>query len=281
MSHSNIIPVHAGSQENIMFTAGVDVGSVAAKAVVYDTERRLVAGMALQPTGWNPKSAGVEVLRAACSEAGIAEPDYIVATGYGRVSLPFADRTTTEISCHAAGAVRLFPATRLVLDIGGQDSKVIRTDAAGAVLDFLMNDKCAAGTGRFLQVLSGILNRDLDGLNALAMAGKPAPISSMCAVFAETEIVGLLAGGTAPEDIAAGVLVSIARRMCSLAARIPVQGECTFTGGLAISPAFGSILSKELGISINIPEHPQHTGAFGAAILAENYLNKSRKRSDA
>ncbi len=262
-----------------MFTAGVDVGSVAAKAVVYDTERRAVAGMALQPTGWNPKGAGEEVLRSACEAAGIARPDFIVATGYGRVSLPFADRTATEISCHARGAVHLFPGTRLVLDIGGQDSKVIRTDTDGSVLDFLMNDKCAAGTGRFLQMLSGILNSDLDELGALAMTGKPAPISSMCAVFAETEIVGLLASGTPPADIVAGVLVSIARRTCSLAARIPLHGECTFTGGLASSAVFGAMLSRELGVPINMPEHPQHTGALGAALLAEAGLRKSRTRS--
>ena len=264
-----------------MFTAGVDVGSVAAKAIVYDTVSRSVVGMALQPTGWDSKTAGEEVLHKACVAAGIGAPEYIVATGYGRVSLPFAHRTTTEITCHAAGAVRLFHGTRVVLDIGGQDSKVIRTDADGSVQDFLMNDKCAAGTGRFLQVLSGLLNRDLDGLDALAMAGTPAPISSMCAVFAETEIVGLLARGTAPADIAAGVLVSIARRMCALAARIPMSGECTFTGGLAVSPAFGRILSRELGVPVNIPEHPQHTGAFGAALLAETYLDKSLKRSRA
>ncbi|HJD98060.1 acyl-CoA dehydratase activase [Mailhella massiliensis] len=263
-----------------MFTVGVDIGSVAAKAVVYDTASRTVAGMALQPTGWNPKAAGEEVLQKACAAAGIREPDYIVATGYGRVSLPFAHKSTTEITCHAAGAVRLFPHTRVVLDIGGQDSKVIRTDADGSVQDFLMNDKCAAGTGRFLQVLSGILNQDLEGLNALAMQGTPAPISSMCAVFAETEIVGLLARGTPPADIAAGVLVSIARRMRALASRIPMAGECTFTGGLAVSAAFGNILSRELGVPINIPDHPQHTGAFGAAILAETWLNRARKRSE-
>lgn len=262
-----------------MFTAGVDVGSVAAKAVIYDIEHQTVAGMAIQPTGWNPKAAGEDVLQSACRDAGIAQPDFIIATGYGRVSLPFADKAATEISCHARGAVHLFPDTRLVLDIGGQDSKVIRTDTDGSVLDFLMNDKCAAGTGRFLQMIAGILNSDIEDLGALAMSGTPAPISSMCAVFAETEIVGLLARGTPPADIIAGVLVSIVRRTCSLAARIPLYGECTFTGGLASSAIFGAMLSKELGVPINIPEHPQYTGAFGAALLAEVSLRRQRKRS--
>ncbi len=261
-----------------MLTAGVDIGSVAAKAVVYDTAQGRVAGLALQPTGWNPRQAGEEVLAKALREAGAERADFVAATGYGRVSLPCADRAATEITCHAAGAVRLFPGTRMVLDIGGQDSKVISTSADGRVLDFVMNDKCAAGTGRFLQMLSGILDQDMDGLSALAARGRPAPITSMCAVFAETEIVGLLARGTPPEDIAAGVLLSIARRVGGLAARLPLRGECTFTGGLAVSPAFGRILSEVLGVPVNVPDLPQHTGAFGAALLAEDWLNNPQRK---
>ncbi len=261
-----------------MLTAGVDVGSVAAKAVVFDADRGRPVGLALQPTGWNPREAGEEVLARALRDAGAEKADCVAATGYGRVSLPFADRAVTEITCHAAGAAWLFPGTRVVLDIGGQDSKVIRVDEDGSVRDFVMNDKCAAGTGRFLQVLSGILGRDLDGLNELAMAGTPVAISSMCAVFAETEIVGLLAKGTSPADIAAGVLVSIARRTRALAARVPMDGECTFTGGLAMSPAFGRVLADELGVPVNISEHPQHTGALGAALLAARHPNWARKR---
>lgn len=251
-----------------MPVAGVDVGSVAAKAVILDENSLTLLGRAVLPTGWNPREAGEKALAAACADAGNLTPRHVTATGYGRVSLPFAHTTVTEISCHALGAVHLFPETGIVLDIGGQDSKVISTGPDGTVQDFLMNDKCAAGTGRFLQVLSGILDMDLATLSEAASQGKPVAISSMCAVFAETEIIGLLARGTAPADVAAGVFLSIARRMRGLASRIPLRGQCTFTGGLAISPAFGVLLAGELGIPVNIPEHPQLTGALGAALLA-------------
>ena len=181
-----------------MPVAGVDVGSVAAKAVIFDPQSRSLLGKAVLPTGWNAREAGKKALAAACADAGGIAASRIVGTGYGRISLPFADKVVTEITCHARGAVHLFPGTGVVLDIGGQDSKVISTASDGSVQDFLMNDKCAAGTGRFLQVLSGILGMELAELGEAAGRGKPAAISSMCAVFAETEIIGLLARGTPP-----------------------------------------------------------------------------------
>lgn len=186
-----------------------------------------------------------------------------------------------------------------MLDIGGQDSKVISLDMPregdaanpgaanpgatrpGAVRDFLMNDKCAAGTGRFLQVLSGILNMPLEELGRAASTGNPVAISSMCAVFAETEIVGLLARSTPPQDIAAGVFRSIARRMCALARRIPMQGQCVFTGGLATSPAFAAILADELGMTVNVPDDPQTVGALGAALIAADWCEKSSRAAAA
>ena len=233
-----------------MPVAGVDVGSVAAKAVIFDPQSRSLLGKAVLPTGWNAREAGEKALAAACADAGGIAASRIVGTGYGRISLPFADKVVTEITCHARGAVHLFPGTGVVLDIGGQDSKVISTAPDGSVQDFLMNDKCAAGTGRFLQVLSGILGMELAELGEAAGRGKPAAISSMCA------------------DIAAGVFRSIARRMRGLAARIPLRGECTFTGGLATSPSFGRLLSEELGVPVNVPEYPQLVGAIGAALIA-------------
>lgn len=257
-----------------MPVAGVDVGSVAAKAVILDEISLTPLGAAVLPTGWNPREAGEKALAAASADAGNVAPRFVAATGYGRVSLPFADKVVTEISCHAAGAVHLFPETGVVLDIGGQDSKVISTDSDGSVQDFLMNDKCAAGTGRFLQVLSGILDMDLPALGEAAAHGKPAAISSMCAVFAETEIIGLLARGVPPADVAAGVFLSIARRMRSLASRIPMRGQCTFTGGLAMSPAFRNLLAAELGVPVNVPPQPQLAGALGAALLAARISRK-------
>lgn len=261
-----------------MLVAGVDVGSVAAKAIIFDTEKRKTVGGSVLPTGWNAKEAGVKALEAALHDASADKDSLlrIVGTGYGRISLPFADKSVTEITCHARGAAHLFPGTGIVLDIGGQDSKVISieerngTGRIGMVRDFIMNDKCAAGTGRFLQVLSGILDMPLDELGLAVARGKPVSISSMCAVFAETEIVGLLASGVAPEDIAAGVYLSLARRMRALARRIPMHGECTFSGGLANTPAFCRILSDELGVPVNVPETPQSTGALGAALIASD-----------
>ena len=291
-----------------MYVAGIDVGSVAAKAVVLEVQPHLaqdgprVAGRAVLPTGWNTAEAGELALEKACAQAAIERPELqrVTATGYGRIALPFADKAVTEISCHARGAAHLFAQAGLVLDIGGQDSKVISLEMPrlagatppditslgaanpgasrpGAVRDFLMNDKCAAGTGRFLQVLSGILNMPLDELGRAASTGNPVAISSMCAVFAETEIVGLLARSTPPQDIAAGVFRSIARRMCALARRIPMQGQCVFTGGLATSPAFAAILSDELGMTVNVPDDPQTVGALGAALIAADWCEKSSR----
>ena len=290
-----------------MYVAGIDVGSVAAKAVVLEVQPLLaqigprVAGRAVLPTGWNTAEAGKLALEKACAQAAIERPELqrVTATGYGRIALPFADKAVTEISCHARGAAHLFAQAGLVLDIGGQDSKVIslemprEADATnpgavnpgvarpGAVRDFLMNDKCAAGTGRFLQVLSGILNMPLDELGRAASTGNPVAISSMCAVFAETEIVGLLARSTPPQDIAAGVFRSIARRMCALARRIPMQGQCVFTGGLATSPAFAAILADELGMTVNVPDDPQTVGALGAALIAADWCEKSSRAAAA
>ena len=285
-----------------MYVAGIDVGSVAAKAVVLEIQPRLaqvpprVAGRAVLPTGWNTAEAGELALEKACAQAAIERPvlQQVTATGYGRIALPFADKAVTEISCHARGAAHLFAQAGLVLDIGGQDSKVISLDVPresgatnsgasrpGAVRDFLMNDKCAAGTGRFLQVLSGILNMPLDELGRAASTGNPVAISSMCAVFAETEIVGLLARSTPPQDIAAGVFRSIARRMCALARRIPMQGQCVFTGGLATSPAFAAILADELGMTVNVPDDPQTVGALGAALIAADWCEKSSRAAAA
>lgn len=264
----------SSTQMHFDFVAGVDVGSVAAKAVVYNVTAQKIQGIAVVPTGWTPRESGLAALEQACHMASIQKEQlrYVIGTGYGRVSLPFVQKTLTEISCHARAAVHLFPDTGVVLDIGGQDSKVISLDNSGSVADFLMNDKCAAGTGRFLQVLAGILDMSLEELSQSASEGVPVSISSMCAVFAESEIVGLLARGTKPQDVAAGVFLSIARRMRALAGRIPLRGQCVFTGGLALSPAFGAMLSEELGVQVNIPKHPQCMGALGAALIASTFF---------
>jgi predicted CoA-substrate-specific enzyme activase len=246
--------------------AGVDVGSTAAKAVLFDGRIR---SRAVTPTGWNPKEAGAEVYRQAMAYAGMTEEGVaaVVGTGYGRVSLPFIDRKVTEITCHARGAHHLFPGTRRVLDVGGQDSKVIAVNSDGTVAEFVMNDKCAAGTGRFLQMVTGILDVTLDELGELALHAEAVEINSMCAVFAESEIIGMLARGVPKESVAAGTIKGVARRLSSLMGRIPLSGEVTFSGGLASNPGICTVIARTLDLPLNIPADPQTVGALGAAII--------------
>lgn len=249
-----------------MISAGIDVGSTATKAVIFDGRIR---SSAVIPTGWNPKEAGRTVFLEALSKAGLQEQDIdaVVGTGYGRVSLAFSHKKVTEITCHAKGAKFLFPQTRTVIDIGGQDSKVIAVAEDGGVADFIMNDKCAAGTGRFLQVMTGILDITLAELGQMAAAGKPVSINSMCTVFAESEIIGLLAQEVPKEAIAAGVVQTIANKIISLASRVPCQEEITFSGGVANNPEICASLSSAFGAEFNIPRQPQIVGALGAAIV--------------
>ncbi len=250
-----------------MITAGIDVGSTATKAVIFDGTA--ILGQSVMPTGWNPREAGRQVFEEALARAGITEAGVsaIVGTGYGRISLPFIDRKVTEITCHARGARFLFPGTRTVIDIGGQDSKVISVGEDGAVTDFVMNDKCAAGTGRFLQVMTGVLDITLEELGEMALKAEPAAINSMCTVFAESEIIGLLAQGTAKEAIAAGIIKTIAGKLQSLTARVPFIEEVTFSGGVANNPAICRMLSASLGVKFNVPPEPQIVGALGAAVI--------------
>jgi (R)-2-hydroxyacyl-CoA dehydratese activating ATPase len=249
-----------------MISVGIDVGSSATKAVLFNGTGH--SGVEI-PTGWNPKESGARAYEEVIAQQGVAPErvGMVVGTGYGRVSLPFIDRKVTEIACHARGAVHLFPATKLVIDIGGQDSKVIAVNSDGSVSDFIMNDKCAAGTGRFLQVMTGVLDVTLDELGALAAASAPVAVSSMCTVFAESEIIGLMARGVDKGAIAAGIVDSIAAKVQGLVQRLYAGGEVTFTGGIARNPDISRLVAKKLGISLNVPEKPQLVGALGAALV--------------
>ena len=257
-----------------MISVGIDIGSSAAKAVVYNDK---VLGSAIVPTGWNPKEAGMLLFEQVLTDTGISrdEVGIIVGTGYGRVSLPLIERKITEITCHARGARHLFPRTRTVIDIGGQDSKVISVDDTGIVADFVMNDKCAAGTGRFLQVMTGVLDITLGELGEMALQVEPLPINSMCTVFAESEIIGLLARGEAKAAIASGIIDAIARRLLGLTARVPCIDEITFSGGVANNSAICTVLSEKLGVSFNVPKEPQIIGAIGAAVIGFEQLSKT------
>lgn len=249
-------------------TVGIDVGSTATKAVLLIDGR--IAGQAVIATGWDPKQAGRDVYDSLLHKNDLHQDDItaVVGTGYGRISLPFADRRVTEVTCHARGAEYMIPGSRLVVDIGGQDCKVIALDGRGNVTDFLMNDKCAAGTGRFLQVMAGVLDLSLDELGELALCSAPAVISSMCTVFAESEVIGLLARGTDKGAVAAGVVESIAQRLPTLIGRMPPAETITFTGGLASNTAICRRIETSLNLPLQVPRFPQMAGALGAALIA-------------
>jgi (R)-2-hydroxyacyl-CoA dehydratese activating ATPase len=249
-----------------MVSIGIDIGSNATKAVVFGGK---ILGQALVPTGWDPKLAGLQAYHAALEVAGVAEArvGQIVGTGYGRISLPIFTRRVTEITCQARGASYLHPETRTVIDIGGQDSKVISLKPDGSVADFIMNDKCAAGTGRFLQVMAGILDVSLDELGIMAEGVCPVLLSSMCTVFAESEVIGLLARGFAKESIAAGIIETISQRIHGLAGRVSLIEEVTFTGGIAQNHSICRNIGKSLNINLYVPVAPQFVGALGAALI--------------
>jgi predicted CoA-substrate-specific enzyme activase len=256
-----------------MLSAGIDAGSRAIKIVFRDAGNGSVLTSGITDQGVAQDRLAGDLFDRLLREMGRTREDVgrTVATGYGRARIGFADTTITEISCHARGARHLRPGVRTVIDIGGQDSKVIRLDPDGSVRDFVMNDRCAAGTGRFLEVVAGRLDVDLSDLGSLAgRSGSPATISSMCVVFAETEIVGLLASGVPPEDIAAGVQASIAKRVSGMAGG-RVETPVLLTGGVALLPGFADSLERVLGVGVGVPPEPQYAGALGASLLAASF----------
>jgi len=259
-----------------MIYAGVDAGSRAIKIVLIDAENKQVIAKGLADQGVEQDKLTSQLFENVLTDNSINREDVsaIVATGYGRTAVSIADTTITEITCHAAGVCRLVPEAKTIIDIGGQDSKLLRLDGNGKVRDFAMNDRCAAGTGRFLEVVARRLCVELDSLGNLAAKSRnPAAISSMCVVFAETEITGLLADGKAMEDIVAGVQAAIANRIVSMAGR-NIDLPVIFTGGVAMVSGMEKALNTALGKSITISPDPQMTGALGAAILASKRFCK-------
>ena len=254
------------------YFAGVDVGSTQTKAIIVD-ERGAIVGRALADMETSMKTIAHDAFRAALDNAGIAEGDveYVVGTGYGRYNVQFGREQVTEISCHARGAVTLFPGTRTVIDIGGQDTKAIRIGPEGNVLNFTMNDKCAAGTGRFLGAASFALEMSLGALGPLALTSQnPVRITTTCTVFAESEIISHLAKGILPEDVLMGVHQAITSRCVSLARRVGIESEVTFTGGVSRNVAMVRLLSEELGLPVNVSEDAHFCGALGAALVAHD-----------
>ncbi len=250
-----------------MRVVGIDLGSVAAKGVLLDGRRIYTA---LRPTGWSPREAGEEILAVLLQQAGLhaSQVDKTVATGYGRVTYNGADRTITEISCHARGVFHLYPQARTIIDIGGQDSKVISINHEGKVADFAMNDRCAAGTGRFLQVMANALGLEVSQLGEKEKPGEQVTVSSMCTVFAESEVIGLLAAGTSIGGIIAGVHQAVGKRVAAMAKKLGLVEKIIFTGGVAMNKGVHRALCEELGYPVLAAQECQFTGALGAALLA-------------
>ncbi|MEE0249033.1 acyl-CoA dehydratase activase [Peptacetobacter hiranonis] len=248
-----------------MYSIGVDSGSVATKGVLFDGEK--IVKKIIVPTGWSPMTTANEVYEKL--KEGIPEEEIkkVVGTGYGRGVMDFADKKVTEITCHSKGIHFINNDVRTILDIGGQDSKVINLDADGNVVNFLMNDKCAAGTGRFLEVTSNILGSDITKIDELAKGNNPVNISSMCTVFAESEIVSLLAQNVPTGEVAAGILKSIANKSTSMLSRGEIVDKVAFTGGLAKSSELVRMVSEIIGKDIFLAEDTQIIGALGAAVI--------------
>jgi predicted CoA-substrate-specific enzyme activase len=252
-----------------MITAGVDVGAITAKAVIFGDEGLLATAVIL--AGYDRAAAARQVLDQALAQAGLAREQVVrlVATGYGRVQVPGSDRTVTEITCHAQGAHYLCPDVHTVIDIGGQDSKGIAVGTGGKVLDFVMNDKCAAGTGRFLEVMARALEVDLVDFGQLALStSRRAKISSTCTVFAESEVITHLAAGAPRAEIIAGIHEAIAARVATMVGRIRVQDAVVLTGGVARNAGVAHMLEERLGHPIVVPAQAQLAGAIGAALIA-------------
>jgi len=252
-----------------MITVGIDVGSITTKAVLVQDGR--IVSETIAASGYQVQAAADNVFRGLLDTAGIGVDavEGIVATGYGRSRVAFARRAITEISCHAAGARFLSPAVRSVIDIGGQDSKAIVMNADGRVLDFAMNDKCAAGTGRFLEVMAAALEVPLDEFGPLSLkAEAPARISSLCTVFAESEVISLITQDARREDIIAGIHGAIAARVVAMAARIGLADPVMMTGGVARNIGVVKAIEAKIGSPVIVSPKAQLTGAIGAALLA-------------
>ena len=259
-----------------MYFAGVDIGSTMTKIVVMDGAGNICARI-VGPTGPEHRRLANEVLAQALEQANLSfgQIDYVIATGYGRVNVPFADRQITELTCHARGVASLFPTVRTAIDIGGQDAKGLKIKD-GKLLDFVMNDKCAAGTGRFLEVLADTLGLELDDLGGISLEStKKVPISSTCTIFAQQEVIARISEGLPLEDIVAGLHNALAGRVARMVQRLRVEPDVVLTGGVAKNIGVVKAMQENLGYKILVPPDPLLTGAIGAAILGKEITSKA------
>ncbi len=252
-----------------MMYVGIDAGASATKAVLVSKEGEIIS-YAIVPSGINFKISSEEALKKALESSGQKLKDilYIVSTGYGR-TLVNTKSTSSEIICVSRGVFKLFPSVRTIIDVGGQDSKAIKIGENGRVLDFVMNDKCAAGTGRFLEVMSNILSKPIEELSKLHFkASKPIKISSTCTVFAESEVISHISQGSQIENVIAGLHEAIAERIYTMSSRVGFEKDVALTGGVAKNQGFVDALSKKIGLAPTLPKEPQIVCAFGAALVA-------------
>jgi predicted CoA-substrate-specific enzyme activase len=253
-----------------MICAGIDAGSRSVKMMLLDRDTGNIIARGIEDQGIQQEMVAEELFDRLLGIAMAGRDDVVrcIATGYARNAIEFADDTITEITCHARGVHHLHPDARTVIEIGGQDSKLLRLNEDGSVYDFAMNDRCAAGTGRFLEIVAQRLDMHVSELGTLVSdSSDPAVISSMCIVFAETEIIGLLAAGTPPADIVAGIERAIATRVVTMVGR-KIQTPVVFTGGVALIPGMKTALETVLNRPVKVAESPQYTGALGATLLA-------------
>lgn len=260
------------------YVAGIDVGSVSTKVLLL-RDGDIVAS-ALVPSGSNYSKAAQEVLGKALEQAGIAHKDlaHVLATGLGSASVTFADSEASDITCQGRGVHRVFPSARTVIDMGGQASKVIRVNSDGRVADFTISEKCAAGSGRFLQVIARVLQVNLDDVGPLSLKSKrEVEFTTSCAVFAESEAISRIGEGAAKEDILAGVHRALAAKIASMVDRVRLEPDCAFTGGGAQDIGLVKSIEQRLGLTLLVPDAPRLTAALGAAITALERLQRQRQ----
>jgi (R)-2-hydroxyacyl-CoA dehydratese activating ATPase len=260
-----------------IYFAGIDLGSTMTKVVIIDKNERICARV-IKHTGAEHRRLANKVMEEALEQAGVSfdQISYVVATGYGRITVPFADRQITELTCHARGVFHFAPNVSLAIDIGGQDAKGLKINH-GKLLDFVMSDKCAAGTGRFLELIAGSLGLGLDDLGRLSLKStNKVSISSTCTVFARQEVVSRISEGVPVEDILAGIHDAVASRVARMVQRLKVEPDVVFTGGVAKNTGVVKSLEAKLGCKVLVPEEPLLSGAIGAALLGKEITLKAR-----
>jgi predicted CoA-substrate-specific enzyme activase len=264
-----------------LYFAGIDIGSTMTKVVLMDTAEKILSAIK-GPTGPEHRQLANEVMRTALEQANLQLDDisYIIATGYGRVNVPFADDQITELSCHARGVSSLFPNVRTAIDIGGQDAKCMKIEK-GKLVDFVMNDKCAAGTGRFLEVTAATLGISLEDMGDISLKStKKIQVSNLCTIFAQQEVVALLSREEKLKDIIAGLHDALASRVAALARRLKVEPDVVLTGGVAKNIGMVKAMKENLGCELLVPEEPLLTGAIGAAMLAKEIYIKAKTEGE-